>query len=88
MRWSLYGLALLVISFTAFSQDSERGHFADFDECKTHFEELKQEEIIKLNKKKQMMGAGMPGFVYQRKKRNIMSEYDTNLESCKAIAKS
>lgn len=88
MKMTVYGLAFLVLASNNSAENLDSQPFADISDCKAYYENAKEEKIAKLKKKKQMMGPGMPMSVYGRKMRKIDSEYDTNLASCKVIAKS
>jgi hypothetical protein len=88
MKMTVYGLAFLVLASNTSAENLDGQPFADISDCETHYENVKEEKITKLRKKKQMMGPGMPNSVYSRKMQKIDSEYESNLESCKATAKS
>ena len=88
MRITVYGLAFLVLVSNASAENLDSQPFADISDCEAYYENAKEEKIVKLKKKKQMMGPGMPNSVYSRKMRKIDSEYDTNLASCEDTAKS
>ena len=88
MKMTVYGLALLVLTSNTGAENLDSKPFADISDCKAYYENAKEEKIAKLKKKKKMMGPGMPSSVYGRKMRKIDSEYDTNLASCKVIARS
>ena len=83
------GVFIAVFASYALAMNDEKPDlpaFADFSECKSHYEEIKTDQINRLNQKKVKMGAGMPNLVYSRKKRHIESDFDENLANCKAIA--
>ena len=88
MKTTVYGLAFLVLASNTSAENLDNQPFADINECKTYYKNVKEEKIAKLRKKKKMMGPGMPTSVYSRKMQKIDSEYESNLASCEAIAKS
>ncbi|MBD3646989.1 MAG: hypothetical protein HUJ31_05930 [Pseudomonadales bacterium] len=84
------GILLLASLSTsgAFAQSLDDRSYATIDECKTYVGDLRQQEIEKLNKRKQMMGAGMPDSIYSRKKGKIEREYQDNVTSCESLVTS
>jgi len=88
MKKAVYGLAFLVLASNTSAENLDSQPFADISDCKAYYENVKEEKIGKLKGKKKRMGPGMPISVYGRKMRKIDSEYESNLASCKAIAKS
>ena len=88
MKMTVYGLAFLLLASNTSAENLDNQPFADTSDCEAYYEIAKKEKIVKLRKKKNRMGAGVPNSVYSRKRRKIDSEYDTNLEGCKVIAKS
>ena len=88
MKMTVYCLAFLVLASNTGAENLDSQPFADVSDCTAYYENAKEEKIAKLRKKKKMMGPGMPTSVYGRKMRKIDSEYNTNLASCKVIAKS
>ncbi len=79
------GSVFLAVASNAAAENPRHQPYVSFAECKAHFEELKEEQINKLNKRKQRMGVGMPGVIYVRKKRDIRSAYESNLETCESL---
>ncbi|MBQ74716.1 MAG: hypothetical protein CMQ20_06790 [Gammaproteobacteria bacterium] len=88
MKMAVYGLAFLALALNTGAENLDSQPFADISDCRDYYDNVKEEKIAKLTKKKQRMGPGMPISVYGRKKQKIDSEYESNLASCKAIAKS
>lgn len=76
------------VSVAMASDKFEDRSYADIGECKAVVEEIRDEEIASLNKKKQMMGAGMPNSIYSRKRQKIRNEYESNLQSCDSLVTS
>ena len=88
VKMTVYGLVFLVLASNASAENLDSQPFADISDCEAYYENVKEEKIVKLKKKKKRMGPGMPISVYGRKMRKIDSEYESNLASCKAITKS
>ncbi len=88
MKMTMYGLVFLVFALNANAENLNSQPFADINACKAHYESVKEEKLVKLANRKKRMGPGMPLSVYGRKLQKIDSEYETNLASCKTIAKS
>ncbi len=88
MKMTVCGLAFLVLASNSRAENLDGPPFADISDCEAFYENAKEEKIAKLKKKKKMMGPGMPISVYGRKMQKIRSEYESNLASCNAIAKS
>ena len=88
MKMAVYGLAFLVLASNTSAENLDKQPFADISDCKAYYENVKEEKIAKLTKKKKRLGPGMPLSVYGLKKRKIDSEYESNLASCKVITKS
>jgi len=81
---SFCGLILFFLASTALAGNQNES-FTGFVQCKAHYDQTKEEALEMLNKKKQMMGAGMPDFIYVRKRKNIDSEYQTGMKRCESL---
>lgn len=68
----------------AVARNPDNQSYTNVEECKEFYQELKAEELNKLNRRKQMMGPGMPDAVYGRKKRKIGTEFESNLAGCES----
>lgn len=68
----------------AVARNPDNQSYANVEKCKAFYQELKAEELNNLNRRKQMMGPGMPDTIYGRKKRKIGTEYESNLASCES----
>lgn len=72
------------VTSNAVAKNPDNKSYANVEECKAFYQELKEEKVNKLKRRKQMMGAGMPNAIYSRKKRKIGTEYESNLASCES----